>query len=114
MITMKELKALGANTEEGCNRCMNNEAFYLKMVEIGLRDVGFEKLAKAIEAGDTKAAFESAHALKGTMANLSLTPITQPVSELTELLRSGQPGDCRALLQKIQEEYGKFMALLEG
>ena len=113
MLTIDGLKALGANTEEGLNRCMNMEAFYLRMVETGLRDEGFHKLPLAVEAGDTKTAFECAHALKGTMANLALYPISQPVSELTELLRQGKPGDYQGLVQKILEEYGKFMKLIE-
>jgi hypothetical protein len=32
MITIEGLKEYGANVEEGLTRCMNNEAFYLKLV----------------------------------------------------------------------------------
>ena len=31
-MTIDSLKAFGANTAEGLARCMNNEAFYLRMV----------------------------------------------------------------------------------
>ena len=113
MLTVETLKELGANTEEGLARCMNNEAFYLKMVRMGLGDAGFGKLEDAIRREDYKAAFEEAHALKGIMTNLSLTPISKPVSELTDLLRPPQPIDCSALLNEIKEQYAKYAALLD-
>ena len=87
MLTIDALKAYGANTEEGLARCFNNESFYFRLVEMGLNDANFDRLRQAMEAGDAKAAFEAAHALKGSVGNLSLTPIYEPVSELTERLR---------------------------
>ena len=45
----------------------------------------FEKLRAAMESGDRKESFEAAHALKGMLGNLSLTPVSRPASELTEL-----------------------------
>ena len=32
MLTVEKLKEYGADTGEGLNRCMNNEAFYLRLV----------------------------------------------------------------------------------
>ena len=52
MITIDALKALGANTDEGLARCMNNEAFYLRMVGMALADEGYEKLDEAVRRGD--------------------------------------------------------------
>ena len=92
MMTVEALKNFGANTEEGLSRCMNNEAFYLRMVGMGLGDPNFDRLKTAVEAGDAKEAFEAAHALKGVMGNLSLTPLYVPLSELTEQLQLPDPG----------------------
>ena len=86
-MTLDALRAYGANTGEGMARCMNNEAFYLRMVAMALADKNFDALTAAINAGNTAAAFEAAHALKGSTGNVSLTPIYKPVCELTELLR---------------------------
>lgn len=113
MLTVDALKELGANTEEGLARCMNNESFYLKMVGMGLNDAGFGKLEDAVRRQDFKAAFEEAHALKGIMMNLSLTSISRPVSELTDLLRPQQPVECGALLDEIKEQHAKYKALLD-
>ena len=85
MLTIEKLRAYGANVDEGMGRCMNNEAFYLRLVNMAADDGGFEKLRAAMESGDRKESFEAAHALKGMLGNLSLTPVSRPASELTEL-----------------------------
>ena len=101
MLTVEKLKAFGADTAEGVSRCVNNETFYLRMVGMALSDANFEKLENAVRAGDKDAAFEAAHALKGVLSNLSLTPILDPVVEITELLRSRADADYDAILLRI-------------
>ena len=102
MLNLDTLRAYGANVDEGMTRCFNNEAFYLRLVGMGLADANFDRLRQAMDAGDARAAFEAAHALKGSMGNLSLTPIYGPVSELTERLRGKAEidADDRALADK--------------
>ena len=88
MLTIEALKAYGANTAEGLGRCFNKEDFYLKLVKMELADPNFDRLKAAIAAQDANAAFEAAHALKGAVGNLALTPIYEPVCALTEKLRA--------------------------
>ena len=111
MATIDALRELGADTADGLQRCMNNESFYLRMVDMGLKDANFEKLQKAVSEGDLKNAFEAAHALKGIMANLALTPIQKPVSEITELLRAGTQTDYGPLVGEILSARDRFTAL---
>ena len=113
MLTVDCLKELGADTEEGLTRCMNNEAFYLRMVGMGLKDAGFGKLEQALGEGDLDAAFEAAHALKGIMANLSLTPIFEPVSEITEMLRRREEADYQPLLNQSLSERDRFAVKMD-
>ena len=110
MLTVESLREFGANTKDGLSRCMNNEGFYLRLVNMALDDPNFDTLASAVENDDKNAAFEAAHALKGTLANLSLTPLCEPVSEMTELLRAGRDADYAAYLSQIR---GKRKALTE-
>lgn len=112
MLTIDALKGLGADTQEGLSRCLNNEAFYLRMVNMGLNDAGFGKLEKAVADGDLDAAFEAAHALKGILSNLSLTPLITPVSDITELLRRKEDADYAALVQEIMQQKAAFDALV--
>ena len=51
MLTVEKLNAFGANTAEGIARCINNEAFYLRMVDMAMSDANFGKLETAIHAG---------------------------------------------------------------
>jgi len=88
MITIEKLQEFGVDTQEGLTRCMNNQAFYFKMLKMGLGNDQFEKLEKALAANNLDEAFEAAHALKGVLGNLALTPIYKPLAEMTEMLRA--------------------------
>lgn len=111
MITLENLKAWGADVGDGMARCMNNEGFYLRLVGMAMNETGFEELADALAKKDLKAAFEAAHKLKGVLANLALTPILKPTSELTELLRNETPGDYGAYLGEILKQRDILKAL---
>ncbi len=111
-MTIDELKALGADTADGLARCLNNEAFYIRMVGMGLQDAHFEKLENAIREGRLGDAFESAHALKGILSNLALTPVLAPVVEITELLRAKSDADYETYVKAIEEEREKFLAVM--
>jgi ribose-phosphate pyrophosphokinase len=73
MATIDDLRAYGANVDEGLKRCMNNEAIYLRLVGTLKGEQAFGRLADAVAAGDLDAAFEASHALKGSLGNLSIT-----------------------------------------
>ncbi len=87
MLTIEKLRDFGADVDTGLGRCMNNEGFYLKLVEKSLGDKTYDRLKEAIGNNDLDEAFEAAHGLKGVLGNLSLTPIYDPIYEITELLR---------------------------
>ena len=113
MLTIEKLKEFGANTDEGLGRCLNNEAFYLRLVGKALDDASFDKLTAAVDAGDTDAAFEAAHALKGVLANLALTPIAGVTSELTELLRAKTEADYKSYADRIIAYRDELKALCD-
>ena len=110
MLTIEKLRAWGADVDEAMARCLNNEAFYLRLVDKGLQDPNFDRLKEAIAAGDLDRAFEAAHALKGVLANLALTPVLDPVREITELLRAGTQTDYAPLLAAIDEQKARLLS----
>ncbi len=114
MLTIDSLRQAGVNTEEGLKRLMNNEMFYLRLVNMALDDAGFAKLSAAVENDDRKAAFEAAHALKGVMGNLSLTPLYEKISEMTELLRQEKEADYALYLREILALRDSLMRLREN
>ena len=103
MLTIEKLRAWGADVDEAMERCLNNEAFYLRLVDKALQDPNFDGLKDAVASGDLDRGFEAAHALKGVMANLALTPVLVRVQEITELLRS-----------RTQMDYGPLLAGIDG
>jgi HPt (histidine-containing phosphotransfer) domain-containing protein len=112
-MTLESLRAFGANTDEGMGRCLNDEPFYLEMVAMTLADGGFEELRGAMDAGDARGAFSAAHSLKGSVGNVALTPIYEPLCALTELLRGKDtPAEgSGALLEQIMAAREKALSL---
>ena len=110
-MTIEDLQAFGANVREGLERCLGDEDFYLEMVKMGIEDERFEAIEDFIRDGKTEEAFEAVHALKGIVSNLVLTPILEPLCELTELLRAKKSGDYVGLCKKIKSEREKLLSL---
>ena len=112
-MNLERLDAFGANTKEGLARCMNDEPLYLRLVAMTLEDGNFEKLRSAMEAGDANGAFNAAHALKGAAGNVALTPLYEPLCELTELLRgkSSPVEGGEELLEEILVQREKALSL---
>lgn len=109
MITVETLRAWGANVDEGLERCLGNEAFYLRLTEKALQDPSFDRLKEAVASGDLEKGFEAAHALKGIMANMALTPILTPVQQITELLRNRTQADYGPLLAEIDARRAELL-----
>ena len=109
MITIEELRKLGADVETGLSRCVGKEDLYIKLVNMGLGDAKFEELGTALEAEDLDKAFELCHALKGVIGNLALTPLFDVLSAMTEKLRSRQSADYQAMYSDILKIRSKFL-----
>lgn len=111
-MTIEELAAYGANVEEGLGRCMDNEGLYLMLVGTIKDESGFDTLSNAIAENDLQTAFEAAHSLKGILGNLAITPLYEPVQEITELLRARTKMDYSQLLTEISSKKDELCALL--
>ncbi len=111
MVTIDVLNEFGANTAEGLERCLQDEDFYLGLVPTALDEDSYATLDSALKENDIDTAFEAAHALKGVLANLALTPIYEPASELTENLRAHKEMDYAPLMQKIWDERKRLMEM---
>ena len=104
MLTIEKLREFGADVDDGLKRCVNNEQFYLTLVNTALKEESYTAVESAVESHDLTAAFEAAHALKGVLTNLALTPIAKPVIEMTELLRSRTDTDYSPYLKEIRKK----------
>ena len=95
-----ELKAWGCNIDEVMERFLDDEEFYFECYAQAMEDPCFSQLKEALEKHDIKRGFESAHTLKGLIANLGLISLLHIISEIVEPLRAGT---YEGLLDKYQE-----------
>ena len=112
MLTVDTLREFGADVATGMARCLNREDFYLRLVRTAAADPGYETLRAAIDEGDLGRAFEAAHALKGVTGNLALTPLYEPVAEMTEHLRAREDIDYEPWLGPIEARIAALRALV--
>ena len=109
-MTLEELyEQIGGNYAEAMER-MRMEKLVDRFVVKFLNDGSCPSLLTAWSAGDDTAAFEAAHAAKGVCANLAITSIAEPASEITEALRPGNDAlraqtDIDALVAQIEAAY---------
>jgi HPt (histidine-containing phosphotransfer) domain-containing protein len=110
-MTIEQLSNLGADTKSAIARCAGNEALFLRLVPKALEESKYLELEQYILEKKYDEAFEVAHALKGVLANMSLTPILNPVCEIVELLRAKTDTDYSALLEEVKTQRDKFASL---
>ena len=112
MLTIDALKNYGANVEEGLSRCINNQALYLRLAGTVVDEKNFDKLHNALAANNLNEAFEAAHALKGVLGNLAITPLYDKVVEITELLRARTEMDYSQLEAEIQAKREELRSIM--
>ena len=110
-MTIEALKEYGADVADGLQRCMGMEDFYLEMIELGLSDERFETLGKVLEEKNYEEAFEMAHALKGVIGNLALTPLYDTLCDVTEHLRAKDEMDYKPAYDKLMEQRAQIANL---
>ena len=110
----EELSEHGCDMKITLERFLGDEDFYEKCLREMLNDASFDELGKALEAKDVKAAFESAHTLKGLSANMGLDSMLDIVVELVEPLRNGIIDGLDAIYLKLMEEKKVYDNIIKG
>ncbi|WP_024864982.1 Hpt domain-containing protein [Butyrivibrio sp. FCS014] len=110
-MTLDSLRSYGADVDDGLQRCMGMEDFYLEMIELGLADDRFENLGQVLKDNNMDEAFEMAHALKGVIGNLALTPLYDTLCEVTEHLRKKDAMDYTQAYAKLMEQRQQIINL---
>lgn len=111
MITVDALKEYGADTETGLRLCMGNEALYLRLVGTVPEEACYAELLNSIKAKDYDKAFDAAHALKGVLGNLSLTPLYETVSQMVEFLRKRTDMDYSEMIEDLNKKMDALSVL---
>lgn len=113
----KQLEENGADVEGTLKRFMGKDTLYLKFLGKFPADQNYANLGTHLEAGAYEEAYKCAHALKGVVGNLGLTPVFDKVSTLVEELRNKADADVDAarangLWQEIKESYERFITII--
>lgn len=97
---LQNLRNWGCDIEGASERFLGDMELYRDCLEMLVQDEAFEKMKQALRRGEAETAFEEAHALKGVLANLGLTPMYDMIVQIVEPLRIG---DTTALLPFCEE-----------
>lgn len=113
----RQLEENGADVEATLKRFMGNDAIYLKFLGKFPNDPNYANLGSNMESGNFEEAYKCAHALKGVVGNLGLTPIFDNVSVLVEELRNKTNAEVDAAAadeewQKIKTVYEQFIGII--
>lgn len=100
MDLLEELKMKEINVDEGLNRFMGNAGLYKKMLVKFLDLIKNAPTEDDFDSSDYTGAIEKAHAMKGATGNLSITPLYKAYTEITNLLRSNQPEQAKAVFKE--------------
>ncbi|MDR3051121.1 MAG: Hpt domain-containing protein [Oscillospiraceae bacterium] len=114
MPSLKILADAGFDTAGALARLGNNEAFYFRLLTKFLGDPTYGKLVSSIEAGDTKAGGEAAHALKGVSATLGMDDLSVACATLQNIYMDRETGDPGPVYQAAKAAYAKDRAAIEA
>ena len=113
----KQLEESGADVETTLKRFMGKDELYLKFLGKFPADQNYANLGTHMEAGAFGEAYKCAHALKGVVGNLGLTPIFERVSTLVEELRNKADDEVDAVRakeewQEVKKAYERFIDII--
>lgn len=101
MSLFEELKSLGVNIDEGLGRINGNEKLYTRLLGSFVKSINANYITPDFDESDCTSAIEKTHAIKGTSGNLSITPVYEAYSQIVDLLRKGETGQAKAILEKV-------------
>ena len=84
---------------------MMNDALIVRMISKFMNDNAVLKMVSLYENKDYRALFSTAHTLKGVAGNLSLTPLFEIASTITEATRNEDGANLDKEIKELQETY---------
>lgn len=115
MSLTEELKALGADTEEGLERVMGDGPLYEMMLGMFIDTLRDNPIAlEEFEGDDPEALIRKVHLLKGTTGNLALTPLFTGYNTALQLLREGAAEAAKAEFERILPVQEQFVACIKS
>ena len=95
------------DVDEALLRLGGNQQIFKMLLKKFLNNTYFTDLGNHLAAGNIEEAEHSAHTIKGTAGNLSLTALYQAATDLDDILKV--QGDYAASFENIKDIYDKTM-----
>ena len=106
------LEKMGCDMKSTLLRFLGDEEFYAECLTDMLADEGFARLGTELEAEDAKAAFATAHMLKGIISNMGIRSMLDIIVQIVEPLRGGNAAGLMPLYEELMSEKAKYDALV--
>lgn len=110
----QDLKEWGCDVDSAMGRCLNDEDFYCKLLKTVKNDPSFEELGHTLEEGNVTESFDLSHTLKGSLANVGLTPLYEHIVQIVEPLRGGNIQGLAIPYLKLTKKKEEFDQILEN
>lgn len=101
-----QLQEWGCDIKGALARFLNDTELYESCLVRVIEDESFMKLKNALDEKDVVETFNSAHTLKGVLANMGLTPMYKTICSIVEPVRGGD-------VDAIESVSGFYPVLME-
>ena len=91
-----------------------DEAMIKRLLDRFIDHTSFRALEQAMTEGDTQAAFNAAHTLRGVCQSLSFTQLCGTLNPITEALRGGNIAAAAADMDKAKREYDVTLSAIRA
>lgn len=107
------LKAAGVDYDMALERFVGNRMLYEKFLNKYVEDELAVKTREAYERESYHEMLEAVHALKGVSGTLGMDALYKVSAEIVNALRSEDYTDLDSMMERLQEEHEKMVALLK-
>lgn len=111
----EKLVNAGYDVDGALARFVNNEMLFMTFLKKVPGDAHFDAILPDVEGGNFDEAHKNAHAIKGVVGNLGMTPVFDASADLCVALKAGtDPADIRAKYDTFAEEYKKASEIINS
>lgn len=109
----EKLVGAGYDVDGALQRFVNNEMLFMTFLKKVPSDAHFDAILPDVEAGNYDEAHKNAHAIKGVVGNLGMTPVFDASTELCNVLKAGgDPEVIKTKYETFASEYKKACDLI--
>ena len=111
---LKELADWGAEPEAAIRRLLGDEEFYLRLLRKFYEEADWEILPELVSEERQHDAFAVAHRMKGSAADLCLTPLYDTLSAVADGLREELKPTLNQDMERLLTARERFFAMMKG